>query len=295
MIIKTLRIKSKYRIKSLVKYVLNDGQENAKPMDLFVILNNIHTVNVAKIHKEFLLNDQYRVKRKNGLCYYHEILSISPKDVNVTNHILEDLTKKYIEIRGAKEALVLAKAHKEKNHLHVHLIMSSTKYKSKESLRLDNESFRRVRIEMEEYQQKKYLNLLKHSIVYLNKEKEKSNRITADKNTRFQNEFQMKARLEGKQPTKKEILKERVSKILAITNSPKEFLTRIKKEPDFKLYDYRGKITGLVFENKKYRFTTIGISKGDLQKLREQHLKLKILEKNSLEQTDYFNRDSEGR
>lgn len=296
MIIKTLRIKSKHRIKSLVRYVLNDGQENAKPMDSFVILNNIHTVNVAKIHKEFLLNDQYRAKRKNGICYYHEILSISPKDINhVTEEILEDLAKTYIEIRGAKEALVLAKAHIEKNHRHIHLLMSSTKYKSKESLRLDNESFRKVRIEMEEYQQRKYSNQLKNSIVYLNKEKEKSNRITADKNTRFQNEFQMKARLDGKQVTKKEVLKERVSKILAITNSPKEFLTRIKKEPDFNLYDYRGKITGLVFEDKKYRFTTIGISKGDLQKLRYQHLKLKILEKNSLEQTDFLNRDSKGR
>jgi hypothetical protein len=290
MIIKTLRIKSKYRIKSLVKYDLNDGKENSKPLESFVLLNNIHTVNTAKIHKYFLLNDRYRSNRKNGLCYYHEILSISPKDVkHVTDEMLEDLAKKYIEIRGAKEALVLAKAHIEKNHRHIHLLMSSTKYKSKESLRLDNKNFRRVRIEMEEYQKEIYPQL-EHSIAYLDKEKRPRNQKQADQNERFQNEFQMSARLDGKQPTKKEILKERVSKILETTNSPREFLTRIKKESDFNLYEYRSKITGLLFENKKYRFTTIGISKGDLHKLREQHLKLKILEKNSLEQTDFLDR-----
>lgn len=119
--------------------------------------------------------------------------------------------------------------------------------------------------------------------------------MQADKNTRYQNEYQMKLRLDGKQPTKKEILQLRVSKILEVSIYPKEFLKKIQKEPDFVLYESRGKITGLIFEKRKFRFTTIGISKQDLQKLQEQHLKLKILEKNSLEQTNFLNRDFKGR
>ncbi len=136
---------------------------------------------------------------------------------------------------------------------------------------------------------------LEFSIAYLNKEKKCTNKMQADKNTRYQNEYQMKLRLDGKQPTKKEILQLRVSKILEVSIYPKEFLKKIQKEPDFVLYESRGKITRLIFEKRKFRFTTIGISKQDLQKLQEQHLKLKILEKNSLEQTNFLNRDFKGR
>lgn len=297
MIVKTLSIneKSKYRIKSLVKYVLDDGQERTNHYESFVILNNIYTLDRTKIHKEFLANDTFRKKRKNGVCYFHEILSISPKDAaHVTDDMLEDLTLKYIEIRGAKQALVLAKRHIEKSHRHVHLLISATGYKSHKSLRLDNENFRRVRLEIEAYQQKVYPEL-EFSIAYLNKERKRANKKQADKNSRFQKEYQMKLRLDNKKPTKKEILQQRVSKILEASSYPKEFLNLLEKEPDFTLYQTRGKITGIIFEKRKFRFTTIGIPKKDLQKLQEQHLKLKILEKKSLEQTQLFDRDFKGR
>lgn len=276
MIIKSLSIgnKSKYRIKQLVRYVLEDGVENQNPFERFLILNHINTLDTSKIHKAFLEQDKYRTKRKNGVCYFHEILSIHPKDVeHVTDEILEDLAKKYIEIRGANETIALVKPHFEKSHHHIHCIISATKYKSDESLRLDNENFWRVRIEMETYQKRKYPQL-KHSLVYLDKDKKRRNKTESDRKKRTESEFQLKARLKGT-PTKKEILNQRVSEILGQVKNPKEFLLALKSEPDFELYEYRGKITGIIFQNKKFRFKTIGIGKDKLKRLREQEDRMK--------------------
>ena len=285
MIIKSLRINqgSKYRIKQLVSYILQDGNVYQNPFETFIILNNIHTADISKIHKEFLANDKYRKQRKRGVCYYHDIISASPKDTaKITLPMLEDLAKKHIEIRGAKEALVLVKCHFEKDHLHIHFLISGTKYKSSESLRLDNKAFAKVRTDFEKYQQARYPEL--ESIAYLNKERLRFNKEQSDKRTRRQNEYQMKARLKGKVPTKKEILKERINAILETSKSSRKFLSRIKNEPDFELYEYRNKITGLVFQGVKYRFTTIGISTKELQQLREQYFRLQQIPKDSLEQ-----------
>ncbi len=283
MIIKNLRISqsSKYRIKSLVKYILLDGKEEISadfnPYEPFLILNHIKTLDIENIHKEFLTNDLYRKKRKKGVCFYHEVLAIAPEDEkHVTDSMLEDLAKQYINIRGAQNALVLAKAHKEKSHRHIHVLISGTKYKSDETLRLDDENFKRVRLEMETYQKKVYPQL-SHSLVYLDKEKQRRNKKRTDKNKRAENELQLKLRIGNRTPTKKELLYNRISEILKASKSPKEFLLTIKSKPDLELYEYRGKVTGIIYENRKFRFSTIGIDKNQLQKLREQYLRVKQL------------------
>lgn len=286
MIVKTLRIGhgSKYRIKSLVKYVLQDNDPDKNPMESFLILNHIKTLDFSKIHKEFLTQDTYRKKRNNGISYYHEILSFSAKSKpHLTLDKIEDLTNKYLELRQGNQAVALGALHEEKDHLHIHLILSATKYKSNESLRLSRNDFIQVRQDLEIYQIEKYPEL-NDSIVYHGKEKKLYNKKEIDKNKRAQNEFQMKTRLDKNEPTKKQILHIRVSEILKTSKTPKEFLMTLKNENDFDLYEYRGKITGIIFEEKKYRFSTFGIDKNELQKLRKQYLRMKELS-NSLEQT----------
>ena len=280
MIIKNLRISqnSKYRIKSLVKYILLDGQKEIStdfnPYEPFLILNHIKTLDIGKIHKEFLTNDLYRKKRKNGVCYYHEVLAIAPEDEKyVTDSMLEDLAKQYIKIRGAENALVLAKAHKEKSHRHIHVLISGTKYKSDETLRLDDENFKRVRLEMETYQKKVYPQL-SHSLVYLDKENQRRNKKRADKNRRAENELQLKQRIGNKTPTKKESLKKRIDSLLESATTPKGFLKAIIAEKDLELYAYKQNITGVIFEGKKYRFLTLGVDKEKLKTLREQARRL---------------------
>ncbi|MGB1295736.1 MAG: relaxase/mobilization nuclease domain-containing protein [Flavobacteriales bacterium] len=293
MIIKNLTIghKSKYRIKQLVKYVLLDNNPSKNPFEDFVILQNIHTIDPSKIHKEFLAQDKFRKERLNGICYHHTILSFSPLDKKViTKDILEDLAKEFIKIRGANEALVLCKHHEEKDHHHLHLLISATKYKSAESLRLDNEQYKNVQESIELYQKQKYPQL-EHSIVYLDKQPKQKNKSFSDKRKRFQKEFQMKARMNENTQTKKEYLKERVSNILNQSKNPKEFLLAIKAEAEFELYAYRGKITGLLYEGKKYRFTTFGISKEDLQSLRNENNRMQSIRKNR-SQTEGLTRGS---
>lgn len=292
MLIKNLTIdeKSKYRIKQLVEYVLLDNNPEKNPFEDFVILQNIHTIDPKKIHKEFLAQDKYRKKRENGICYHHTLMSFNPKDSPfLTNDILEDLAKQYIKIRGIEDALVLAKHHQEKDHLHVHFLISATRYKSSKSIRINNQDYYQVRRDIETYQVEHYPQL--KSIVYLDKPRKQSRKKDSDRVQSKRNEFQMKARLQGKEPTKKEILNQRVSEILAQSKSPKEFLLTLKSEPDFELYQYRGKITGIIYQNKKYRFTTFGIAKEELQKLRETHQRMRSIRKN-LGQTKGLNRGS---
>lgn len=276
MIIKTIPIHNKYRSKQLVRYILQlDEFPDQDPFESFVLMQNLHTIDPNKVHKDFLLNDRvYRKKRSDGVALYHEILSFSPKDAeHISDEKLEVLAKKYIDIR-CPEAQVLGNIHREKQHIHLHLLISGNDYKSSKSLRLSRAKFKAVRLEIEEFQKTRFPEL-EHSIAYLGKIREKSDKKRSDQKKRSENEFQMKARLKGKEPTKKEILKQRVSEILESIKNPKEFLMALKDESDFELYEYRGKVTGIIFEGKKYRFTTFGIAKERLQKLREQYLRMK--------------------
>ncbi len=78
--------------------------------------------------------------------------------------MLEDLSRKYIELRG-EEALCYAVPHLSVAHPHVHLVFSGTRYKSSRTLRLDHAAFRRVRCGLETYQAARYPEL-RYSLVY---------------------------------------------------------------------------------------------------------------------------------
>ncbi len=266
MIIKTKRSYSKQRFSELINYIMSDKGKVNKD-NTFTIHHNLQSTNTEKVIQEFVENDQYRKKRKKGVVLYHEILSFHPDEKSdLSLEILEDITHKFIELRG-KNALCLAKPHIENKNVHIHFCFSGIEYKSIKTLRLDNKSFKQVRLEMELFQQK-YPALNKSSMVYLNKW-QKNRLMENDTIKQSEKETQLKRRT-GKQ-SRKDVVRELVRDCYLQSSNKENFFQRLV-EQGIELYKYRNKINGLKDKNgRKYRFNSLSL--GDKE--------LALLEKNT--------------
>lgn len=189
-----------------------------------------NTVDINRIHKEFLANDKYRKKRKGGIALYHDQLSIHPEDKrHVTEPMLEDLLKKYVELRGAKNALVVAKAHLHAPNPHLHVMISGNEVKSSKTLRMSITEFETLRRTFEQYQFEQYPELT-HSIAYINKDRQRRDRTSEDRNTRREKEYQYKRRT-GKATTKAELTK-RLQNIFSSSLSVQQSLWMLSEAKD---------------------------------------------------------------
>ena len=253
MIVKTLRIKTK-DFARLVNYIEDDkgrSQDNS-PFDKdFRIFQNIPKPDVKGAIEALKANDKYRKVRKGGVVLYHEVLSFSPKDrAAITQSMIEDLAYKYINIR-AENGVYFAKPHVHEKHVHIHFLFSGVELESKKTLRMDNSKFKEVRLEIER-QQMKYPEL-KHSIVYLNKDKKKEKSNVKDK------EFQAKKRLkkDGKL-SKKEQVFELLQEALNKSDTLENFYNYVHEKQNLEVYKRKGKEepNGIIFNGKKYRFST---------------------------------------
>ncbi len=282
MILKTLRWKSQ-RFDALINYILTDRGRIVEGEDqTFAIYHNLPSIEKKEIGIAFRKNDQFRQAQKNAkVTLYHEILSFAPDDREELDQAkLEDIARAYIDIRNPN-ALCLAKPHIENDNVHIHFMFSGTEYKSKKTLRMDNERFSKVRRSIEAYQLKQYPELA-NSVVYLNKPvRQKINSITRDHNTRKERQYQMTKRV-GERQLDKAQLSEMVQRCFADSKSFKGFLSKLQQE-GLESYEYRGKTKGVVMK-RKYRFTTLGIDKTRLQKMikRDQNIESRTAELDAL-------------
>lgn len=261
--IKTLRHKGN-TIQKLLDYMI-DGMENKE--EDFLLTHNLladDMQNMKSIATEFRDNDQYRSNHAK-VRWYHEVLSFSPKDrEQITEEILADIAKTYIAKRNPK-ALCFTVAHKEKEHMHLHFCFSGVEYRSPKTLRMDDKTFLELRISMEQYQRENYPEL-KHSIVYLDKEKQKKQYREQDKNTRKEREYQRERRdkTEGKE-SEKESITMLVQECFDKATSTQTFYESLE-QTGLSLYTYREKTTG-IHASRKYRFSTLGITKEQIRTL----------------------------
>lgn len=279
MILKTLRIKNQSGFERLVRYVLTDDKEHLREKG-FMLTHNILSNDIEGITKEFVANDNFRIKKRKGLVLlYHEILSFSDKDQrHLTDEKLRDIAEQYIQIR-CPNALALAVPHYEKNHTHIHVLVSGSEYRSKNKLlRMDNKQFEHVKHSIESYQVECYSEL-SNSIVYINKPKrEKLNQKDRDKNVRKERAYQAKSKKKEKGgKMDKERLSIATQQMLDCSSSALEFMTFINSQEKLEVYHRGGKIAGVIYYGRKYRFTTLGISKERLRALEEEKSKVKDL------------------
>lgn len=115
---------------------------------------------LLEIEREFLENSRYCASRKGGILLYHEVLSLSGADrEHIDEAMLEDLASRYLEWR-APQALAYGKVHFDREHPHVHLVISANGLKSAKKLRLSKQRFDEIKRALEHYQREKYPELV---------------------------------------------------------------------------------------------------------------------------------------
>ena len=260
MIVKLHRWK-KPDFNKLISYI--DKDKGRSKDNTHAIFHNISETTVPGAIRDFQENDCYRKKRKNGVSVYHEIISFHENDSSkITPEILEDIARKYIQIRG-ESALCFAKPHLHDKHLHIHFAFSGTECFSSKTLRLNNKDFRRVKMQIEAYQLKKYPELT-HSIVYHKSKRKKKNR--SDR------EYQLKKRTDRE--TDKEIIQKLFEKAFRKSNSFEIFLETLTKR-GIEIYKYRERINGIIYNDRKYKFSSLGFGP---ERFEEKENSIRILD-----------------
>jgi hypothetical protein len=258
MIIKTLRHKGN-SIKRLLDYIFDGIQD--KEQD-WVLAHNLPSFNRNEISKAYLTNDSLRSNLAKTR-WYHEVLSFNPLDRPYLDDAkLWDLAQKYVELRNPN-ALVYAAPHKDDRHVHIHFAFSGIEYKSSKTLRMNDQAFEALHHNMETYQLEKYPEL-QHSFAYITKAKKRNRAEVRDQNTRDESYYQWQKNHPDK-VSEKDSLQDFLTEVYAASQNQKEFYDKLQAS-GLELYTYRGEIKGIK-EQRKYRFSTLGISKEHLRSL----------------------------
>lgn len=236
MVIKSLSRKG--GTEQIVNYLFKDkdklGNKDFKPM---MMRHNIRARSLDKIVKEFKANETFRrVQRKDSVKVYHTIISFGKKDKDkITEKILRDFGKKYMELQG-KDNMFLMTYHIEKEHIHLHVVMSGTKYLIGVANRISKAEFRQLKVAMQTYQQKRYPELNK-SIV----EHGKGRGYNKDS-----------------RQSKKSTLEADLQKVYQQSKSTKAFLDQLKSM-GHEAYYRSNKLTGIKYDgDTKFRFSRLG-------------------------------------
>ena len=237
-------IKSMSRKDCDFSQILHNINRDTEPKNPALLYNfQTEQDHLEALAAEFETNAQHCPPRKNGVIFYHEILAFSPLDTpHLTPSIQADLTLQYLSLR-APNALAYAKTHRNKSHPHIHLIISANAIASAKKIRLSKVQFRRIKTELEHYQQTHYPEL-HHSLAQTTKAKYPCSHP--------ENEHRKRT---GNNP--KEKLRNIFTK--ALKNPSSERFEQYLAENEVRLYHRNNQPYGLMFENKKYRFTTLGL------------------------------------
>jgi len=201
--------------------------------------------NKSEVVSEFEKNSEFLNRSLGKNFLYHEILSLGYNGLEqeLQQEALIEMAYKYLELR-AKNHLVLMAIHKEKNHLHMHIMISANEIYGTKRKRLSKSEFAKIQASLESFQNSHYEDLQTFHYQDISAHPKQSSK-----------EQELKSRGKISQ-------KERVSslfmEILANSKNIQEFKTRLM-EADIELYT-RGKNEGLVFEEKKYRLSTLKLS-----------------------------------
>lgn len=251
----------------LLRYML-EGKDRlldagGKP---FVITHNMKGKSIDGWVKQFKKNEQCRTRkrRKDGIVLYHEILSWAPADSkSLTPAKIESMIREYFRQRNRNAGFV-ACVHVDRGHIHAHICTSAIDRTGK-NMRLSRKELADLKKNIQQYQTEKFPEL-SHSVV---RHGRKGKRVS-------EKEQQFKRRT-GKM-SQREMVQEIVEKCHRKSKSPEDFYARLK-EQKLETYVRGGKVYGVVFERRRYRFKTLGIEvekispkvhdrKRELQKIR---------------------------
>jgi hypothetical protein len=264
MILKSLSRKSESTgqlVGYVMRYVFKEQedtlQEKIQPKEQgtsFVIRHNLRSRTVLKSFvKEFQENEKYRlVKRRNSVKLFHTILSISNKDKShVSDAMLKDLAKKFIELRGSNNLYLGTKHEEGVDHIHMHIIVSGTQLNGRSS-RVSKQKFHSIKLALQKYQREKYPELI-NSLPEHGKEKRMAKENLIE-------------HIKANRQTDKQALLEGLEKIYANATSKEHFLEQLKTT-GHNVYLRNGRVQGITFNEKKFRFGRLGFDESKLQAL----------------------------
>lgn len=208
-----------------------------------MVTHNLRSEDIEGWTKELLMNESYRnVNRSDKVYFYHDIISFGSNDKNmITNEMLEDMTRKYIELRG-KQGMYLAAVHNEgKENMHVHLLTSGLEYRSGKAFWISKSNLHELKVNLQNYQKEKYPKL-ENSIVTHGKSREKF--------------------LQQRNLLKDEIAN-KVKVAFEQSHSQKEFLETLQNN-NLHYYERKNQIQGITYNETKFRFSRLDISLDDL-------------------------------
>ena len=225
MIIKSLSRATK-SFEALYNYLTRD---NESILNTFNLYSNPY--NSKELISEFLDNAEY-LKRARGKNYlYHEIISLNKNSLTLKEqeNILSDLVSKYISLR-AENHLTFTALHKDKDHIHIHLMISANELMGDRRVRLSKKDFSSIQKELEQYSNSTYPQL--GETTHYQK-----------KPSQYQN--------------KKEKLQAELKKLFEQSKSKEAFKSSCEMI-GLEFYT-RGKTVGVIYESKKYRLKTLGL------------------------------------
>jgi Relaxase/Mobilisation nuclease domain len=240
--------------KQLLQYILKEKDVH-KPLP-HALTHNFKTNTIEGMTHEFMQNEAFRkISRSDQVMLYHEILSLSANEtVPITDEILTDLTKKYIELRG-HDGMYASSFHKEKDHTHIHVATSSLKFKTGNAFSLSKARMQEIKLSLQQYHKEKYPELTesfcKHGI--------KKEYVTDRK---------YHAKTKHERATLKESVEQTVATLFKESKNMNEFLTKLQ-EQGLHYYERKGIATGIVINETKIRFTRLGIDKGEFETLQQ--------------------------
>jgi len=253
-----VKIKSfkKPEFKRLLEYILNDenrlyNHDNKS----FLITHNLKGRTLNKFVDQYQLNEKFRLRRRtDSVILTHEIISFHKDDSEkITVEKLEAIARQYINLRNPK-GIFLAVPHFDKEHYHIHICTSGVEYRIGKSLRMSKAGFQKLKKDIQNYQIERYPELSQSLVAY-------SEQGIAKKSDK---EYQLRRR--SGRATKKEKLLELIEKSMNKSRNQDDFQS-ILQESGIELYKRRGKPTGIVFENLKFRFSKLGFDAERIEKL----------------------------
>ena len=251
MIIKSMSRKA--GISQLFTYLFKDEKKlldkDSKPI---VVRKNVRSRTLEKNIKEFEKNAASReCKRKDAVQVYHTVISFNAKDREQMNEMmLKDFARHYMDLKG-KDGMYVAVTHFDRDHVHIHIAESGTKYLTGKANRISQQQFKDLKVAMQTYQKEKYPEL-KNSLPEHGKSSTKV--------------------YEGNQAhnTKKEELQIALKTAYGNAKNVNEFLGAIK-DMGHEAYYRNEKLTGIKYDgDQKFRLSRLGYDKDKLEGLKER-------------------------
>ncbi len=201
--------------------------------------------------QEFLDNEKCRLSHRKGeIKLYHDIISYRAGDKEIlTPEVLDKIARRYVDLRSDK-ALYFGAAHWDKNHVHLHLMISATEAYTGRPIRMSKKEFQDCKRELQRYEVELGLT---HS------------QVEHGRGTRGRTDREHNLVVRSGKGSRKGEIRALLEQSFANATSRTAFLENLK-ESGLKVYERGGKPAG-IDDNRHYRFGTLDFGEEKMKEL----------------------------